>query len=152
MTTIKTITVFMLIIGLSACASTSNDPEILSTITQDGKTPLYQSDSEGDYFILSDYSDNPDYGLTPEYAIKVGGGPIGELTYMNSLRGPQGQSISFTRRGSCCPFEDETLYLDGGLLDVYEVYYEGTEEPILIFLNMYLEDQTLYIPKGLTAR
>lgn len=152
MTTIKTITMIMTIIGLSACATKSNDPEILSTITQDGKTPLYQSDTEGDYFLLSDYSDNPDYGLTPEHAIKVGGGPTGEFTYMNSLRGPKGQPISFTRRGSCCPFEDETLYLGGGLLDVYEVYYEGSEEPVVLFLNMYLEDQTLYIPKGLTAR
>lgn len=152
MTFIKLLITLATMTLLSACATKNNDPEILSTITQDGKTPLYQSNSEGDYFILTEYSDNPDYGLLPETAIKVGGGPAGEFAYMNSLRGPQGQTISFTRRGSCCPFEDETLLMGGGLLDVYEVYYEGAEEPVVLFLNMYLEDQKLFIPKGLTAR
>ena len=152
MKTFKKLTILATMAILSACATNNSEPEILSTITENGKTPLYQSDTEGDYFILNEYSSNPDYGYTPTNAIKVGGGPAGEFAYMNSLRGPEGQPISFTRRGSCCPFEDETLLMGGGLLDVYEVYYEGSEEPVVLFLNMYREYQTLYIPKGLTAR
>jgi hypothetical protein len=77
------------------------------------------------------------YGYTPEDPIKVGGGPQGEREYLQYLRGPEGQRLQFRRRGSCCGFKDPSLPMGGGLLDMYEVTYEGLEEPVTLYLDMY---------------
>ena len=77
------------------------------------------------------------YGYAEWDPIKVGGGPQGEREYLEFLRGPQGQPVRFERRGSCCGFEDESLPFGGGMLDMYEVAYEGQETPVTLFLDMY---------------
>ena len=77
------------------------------------------------------------YGYTPEDPIKVGGGPSGEHEYLQHLRGPEGQRLRFERLGSCCGFEDPSLPFGGGLLDMYEVTYEGLRSPVTLYLDMY---------------
>jgi hypothetical protein len=81
------------------------------------------------------------YGYTPEDPIKVGGGPQGEREYLRFLRGPEGQPLRFQRLGSCCGFSDPSLPLGGGLLDMYEVTYEGLEKPVTLFLDMYRREE-----------
>ena len=83
----------------------------------------------------------PAYGTTEANPILVGaesadGGPARERAYLSTLRGPEFQPVSFTRLGSCCPFETP-LSTWGGLLDMYEVTYEGLDEPVRLYLNMY---------------
>jgi hypothetical protein len=77
------------------------------------------------------------YGYTPEDPIKVGGGPRGEHEYLQWLRGPEGQRLRYKRLGSCCGFTDPSLPLGGGLLDMYEVTYDGLEKPVTLYLDMY---------------
>lgn len=77
------------------------------------------------------------YGYTPEDPIKVGGGPQGEREYLEYMRGPEGQRLRFHRLGSCCAFKDPSLPFGGGLLDMYEVTYEGLEKPVTLYLDMY---------------
>ncbi|MFY0567957.1 hypothetical protein ACN28E_29570 [Archangium lansingense] len=77
------------------------------------------------------------YGYTQEDPIKVGGGPAGEHEYLQYLRGPEGQPLSFERLGSCCGFEDPSLPFGGGMLDMYEVTYEGLKKPVTLYLDMY---------------
>lgn len=72
------------------------------------------------------------YGYTPEDPIKVGGGIRGEREYLQRLRGPKGQQLRFERRGSYSGPPP-----GGGLLDVYELTYDGLEKPVMIFLDMY---------------
>ncbi|MFY0529634.1 hypothetical protein ACN28I_42875 [Archangium gephyra] len=81
------------------------------------------------------------YGYTPENPIKVGGGPDGEHEYLQHLRGPEGQQLSYNRLGSCCGFEDASLPFGGGMLDMYEVTYEGLEKPVTLFLDMYRREE-----------
>ncbi len=81
------------------------------------------------------------YGYTPEDPIKVGGGPQGEREYLRLLRGPEGQPLRFHRRGSCCGFQDASLPLGGGMLDMYEVTYEGLEKPVTLYLDMYRREE-----------
>lgn len=83
-----------------------------------------------------------DYGYTESNAIKVGGedytnGPIFEREYLNRLTGPNGEEISYERTGSCCGFETENGIMGNGMLDMYEVTYEGLKEPVILYLNMY---------------
>jgi hypothetical protein len=80
------------------------------------------------------------YGYTPEDPIKVGEGPKGEHEYLQWLRGPEGQKLRYVRRGSCCGFTDPSLPLGGGLLDMYEVTYDGLEKPVVLYLDMYRRD------------
>lgn len=78
-----------------------------------------------------------DYGLTPENPIHVGGGPEGQHSFLDALRGPEGQPLTWRRLGSCCEFETPNGFMGVGLLDLYEVTYEGLEQPIILYLDMY---------------
>ena len=77
------------------------------------------------------------YGYSEDDPIHVGGGVDGEHEYLQHLRGPQGQKVRYERRGSCCAFESEGSPFGAGMLDVYIVSYEGLEEPVMLYLNMY---------------
>lgn len=90
------------------------------------------------------------YGFTEKKPIKVGGGeggPISERKYLNSLTGPNGESVTFNRIGSCCFFKSNSSPMGGGLLDKYAVTYEGKKDTVVIYLNMY-EKGKLLAPVG----
>ena len=76
------------------------------------------------------------YGYTLEDPIKVGGGTRGEREYLEKLRGPAGQQLRYTRLGSC-----SGPPLIGGLLDMYEVTYDGLQKPVTLYLDMYNRDE-----------
>lgn len=95
---------------------------------------------------------DPSYGYSPQNPINVGGGPERQHQFLNALAGPNGETITYTRLGSCCEFEDPTLPFGGGLLDLYELYYSGQKQPIQLYLNFYHKAETLYVPVGLTAK
>jgi hypothetical protein len=95
------------------------------------------------------------YGYTEENPVKVGGagderGPSNERAYLAALRGPSGQVVSFERRGSCCVFKTKNGIMgEGGLLDIYEVTYDGQEKPTTLYLNMY-DYEAPQVPRGFT--
>jgi hypothetical protein len=83
------------------------------------------------------------YGYTPEDPIRVGGGVRGQHEYLQRLRSPQGQQVRYERRGSCsCPPPAE------GLLDMYEVTYDGLQKPVTIYLDMYHREDPPRPPAG----
>lgn len=95
-----------------------------------------------------------DYGYSPENPIRVGGasprqGPPAERAYLSSLRGPNGEPVTYEREGSCCPFETENGFGGLGLLDGYKVEYDGIEKPVTLYLNMY-DGGELGAPVGFT--
>jgi hypothetical protein len=77
------------------------------------------------------------YGFSPENPIHVGGGPAGQRAFLEALRGPDGQPLAWRRLGSCCEFETPNGLMGLGLLDLYEVTYEGLEQPVILYLDMY---------------
>lgn len=64
----------------------------------------------------------------------MGGSPLygaaRQRRYLDSLRGPEGQRVTYRRTG-----QDRAP--DGTILDAYEVTYEGLEKPITLFLDWY---------------
>ena len=83
---------------------------------------------------------------------KEGGGPKDERRFLNALAGPNGEQISYHRLGSCCGFFTKNgLFGDSGMLDKYEVTYEGLDKPIILYINMYDSD-VLQVPVGFTLR
>jgi hypothetical protein len=135
---------FLLI--LASCKS--KQPTILSTSTNPYST-------SADYDPLSNvdgYSENKKYGLTGKFPVKVGERSVNnQRRYLSALAGPNGEELSFHRRGSCCPYPSENGYGGSALVDVYEVAYEGLKEPILIYISFY-DYEKLYVPKGFTKR
>jgi hypothetical protein len=77
------------------------------------------------------------YGFSPENPIHVGGGPEGQRAFLEALRGSGGQPLAWRRLGSCCEFETPNGLMGLGLLDLYEVTYEGLEQPVILYLDMY---------------
>lgn len=92
------------------------------------------------------------YGYKEENPIRVGGGLMGgaanERKFLDALAGPEGESISYKRLGSCCMFETPNSSM-GGLLDIYEITWKGQDEPVKLYLNMYDYEKPL-IPVGFT--
>lgn len=98
-----------------------------------------------------------DYGYSKTEPVLVGGlvagdhsGPASERRYLEALRGPHGETLSYERVGSCCPFETPRGFKGIGLLDAYQVTFNGAREPVVLYLNMY-DSGELYVPRGLTA-
>jgi len=109
------------------------------------KQELYDDES----FIIRVYSQDESYGYSERNPILVGGnseGPKNERRFLNALVGPNGESVQYRRTGSCCPFATKNSEW-GGMLDTYEVSYEGLGESVVLYINMYDSD-TLKVPVG----
>jgi hypothetical protein len=78
------------------------------------------------------------YGYTRDNPIQIGGGALyvkaREQRYLNALRGPTGEALSYKRRGSLegPKWGDRITFLDE-----YEVTYTGLEKPLLLYLDAY---------------
>jgi hypothetical protein len=77
--------------------------------------------------ISSDFT----YGFTQENPVKVGGGafdgPPRERAYLDNLRGPNGESITYERTGSL-PFGDT-------ILDAFEI--KGLSQSVTLYIDEY---------------
>ncbi|MDT0648999.1 2-dehydro-3-deoxyphosphooctonate aldolase [Autumnicola edwardsiae] len=98
------------------------------------------------------------FGVDPRHPVIVGSdnlqeGPRNQQDYLNNLSGPNGEVISYERIGSCCEFKTKNGILGGGMLDKYEVNYDGLEEPIILYFNMYdPAPEDLKVPTGLLLK
>jgi hypothetical protein len=106
-------------------------------------------------FLIKQYATDATYGYTEKKPIMVGkegGGPKDERRFLNALAGPNGEQISYQRLGSCCGFSTKNgLFGDSGMLDKYEVTYEGLDKPKILYINMYDSD-ILQVPVGFTLK
>lgn len=103
-------------------------------------------------FKIIETSNDPTYGYTEANPIMVGkagnSGPLNERRFLNALTGPNGETVKYSRIGSCCHFKTKNGLLDDvGLLDKYSVTYEEAEKEIILYINMYDSD-VLKIPVG----
>jgi hypothetical protein len=107
-------------------------------------------------FLLTHISTDPSYGYAEENPIKVGGiknmeGPLNERRFLNALAGPNGETVTYRREGSCCSFKSKNGFMGTGLLDAYRVSWEGSKDTFTIYINMYDSD-VLKTPIGFTIK
>ncbi|GAB2965209.1 hypothetical protein GCM10027048_38500 [Hymenobacter coalescens] len=105
-------------------------------------------------FVVLEVSDDASYGVTEQKPVCVGGmkdgrGVRNEQRYLNALRGPAGEAIRYRRLGSCCHCKTPNSELKVGLLDVYELTWEGGR-PVTVYINAY-DEAPLRAPKGLNV-
>jgi hypothetical protein len=104
---------------------------------------------------LSGRSSDTSYGYSEKSPIKIGGGfdSGSDRTYrfLNALRGPHGEELTYSRIGTCCEFKTPNSPFDGvGLLEVYEVRYQGAAEERRLYFNWY-DEAELLVPVGLSV-
>lgn len=118
-----------------------------------GSPAVSQKLLDYDTFIIELYSQDKSYGFTERNPVMVGGGiegPRNQRRFLNALAGPNGEEIEYYRIGSCCPFRTKNSEW-GGMLDMYDVTYEGLKKSLILYINMYDSD-TLRVPVGFKLR
>ena len=104
-------------------------------------------------FLPEFTSNDTDYGYSEENPIKLGGFLLGteyagyHQYFFSRLHGPNGEKLQIQRLGSCCEFEDPSMPMGGGLLDRYELKYEGQKDPAVVYVNLYKFESPM-APKG----
>src|SRR5690349_10796390 len=91
---------------------------------------------------------DPEYGLKVDKAVQIGGGALymaaRERRYLDSLKGPGGQTLTYRRTGS----------MGGGNtgkpIDAWEVTWEGAPKPITLYLFAYAYGEPR-VPAGFTC-
>ena len=96
---------------------------------------------------LSGVSSDAQYGYVSQRPIKPGLGFEAEWRYLNALRGPRGEAVHYQRLGHCCEFPSARAQNGKAFLDQYRVSYTGQARPVVLYLNMFDEAQTL-APQG----
>jgi hypothetical protein len=139
-----------LFISITSCTSTK------STIKNiDNNAPNLQL-VENNTFLISEFSKDKKYGYDKDYPINIfysdtRNETLNQQRFLNALAGPKGEKITYTKLESCCPFPSKRSEMGAGLLDVYELKWEGQKLPILIYLNIY-EKGVLMVPFGLSLK
>ena len=150
MTMKKTLTLFILFLTLSACTSTKSTLQNI-----DDTAPNLELTKENT-FVITEYSTDKKYGYNKDYPINIffnntSNETINQERFINSLAGPKGEKIIFTKLESCCPFPTKRSDMGAGLLDVYELKWDGQKKPILLYLNIY-EKGAIKVPVGFTLK
>ncbi len=146
----KIIPFIALLISITSCTSTK------STIQNiDNNAPGLQV-NENNTFIISEFSKDRKYGYDKDYPINIffestRNVTINQQRFLNALAGPKGEKITYIKLESCCPFPTKRSEMGAGLLDVYELKWEGQKSPIILYLNIY-EKGVLMVPFGLSLK
>jgi len=147
------------IAGLIACNPSKKASKSASSAQTESSNPSFSKPQaelmDANTFKLTGVSEDASYGYNEKNPIKVGGsiqgGAANERRYLNALLGPNGETIQYVRRGSCCMFKTDNGMNGYGLLDAYEVKYQGLDKPIVLYVDMY-DYGYLKAPKGFTFK
>lgn len=107
-------------------------------------------------FVVTEFSKDKKYGYNKDYPVNIffkttQNDSINQQRYLNALAGPNGEKISYKKIESCCPFPTKRNTMGVGLLDVYEITWEGQIKPVRLYLNIY-EKGYIKVPMGFTLR
>ena len=138
-----------LLLIATSCVSTKST---LKNVDDNAPTPQLKNN----IFVITEYSKDKKYGYNKDYPINIFYGTtknetINQQRFLNALAGPNGEKITYTKQESCCPFPTKRSDMGAGLLDVYELKWEGQKTPVTLYLNIY-EKGILMVPVGLTLK
>ena len=112
--------------------------------------------SKDNTFVITAFSKDKKYGYDADYPVNLfykntTNETINQERFLNALAGPKGEKITYTKLQSCCPFPTKRTDLGAGLLDVYELKWEGQKKPAKLYLNIF-EKGILMVPVGLSLK
>ncbi|MFP9100534.1 2-dehydro-3-deoxyphosphooctonate aldolase [Flavobacterium sp. RHBU_24] len=131
---------------LASCVSTKNT---IKNIDDSAAMPALTKDNN---FTITEISSDKHYGYDQDYPVNLGFLPakMGDMNvkrYFGALTGPNGEAITYTKTESCCPFPTKNDAMGAGLLDIYEVSWNGLGKPKIIYINIY-EKGAVKAPAG----
>lgn len=134
------------LLALASCTSTRNT---IKNIDNTAKMPALSKDKT---FIITETSKDKNYGYDQDYPVNLGflSYKMAEKNvqrYFDALTGPKGEKLTYTKVDTCCPFPSKRTDVGAGLLDIYEVTWEGLAEPVRIYINLY-EKGAVLAPQG----
>ena len=146
-------TFFVTLSGCTASRGAATAKEV--TFTEEEKSWLAEPPKtafDGELFQITEVSDDKTYGYSEKNPIRVGGGFNGgaanQRRFLRSIYGPEGQELTFSRDGSCCGFKTpHGVFNNGALLDIYSVTWEGQDEPVKLYIDLY-DYAPLMAPQG----
>lgn len=147
----KIIPIFLFLTVLISCVSTR------STIKNiDDNIPGPGLNGKLNSFVITKNATDKKYGYNEDYPINVGftsleDGENNQNRFLNALAGPNGEKIKYEKKDACCPFPTKKTEMGAGVIDIFEITWEGQKKPVLLYLNRF-EKGELMIPLGLTAR
>jgi hypothetical protein len=138
------------LLALASCVSTRNT---IKNIDNEAKMPSLSKEKT---FVIVEISKDKNYGYDQDYPINLGfmtyqSSEINVQRYFGALTGPTGEKLSYRKVDTCCPFPSKRTDMGAGLLDVYEVTWEGLPEPVRMYVNLY-EKGEIVAPYGLGIR
>lgn len=130
----------------SSCVSTKST---LKNIDDNARMPALTKEKT---FVITEISSDRKYGYDQDYPVNLGFLPIqtAEINvkrYFGALAGPKGETITYEKVDSCCPFPSAKNDMGAGIIDIYEVKWDGLKEPKRIYINLYEKGQVL-APEG----
>ena len=146
----KIIPFIAILIIITSCTSTK------STIKNiDDNAPDLQL-VDNKTFYISEFSSDRKYGYDKDYPVNIffentRNVTINQKRFLNALAGPKGEKITYAKLESCCPFPTKRSEMGVGLLDAYELKWEGQKSPVILYLNIY-EKGDLMVPFGLRLK
>ncbi len=146
----KIVSFIALLLIATSCVSTQST---IKNVDENAPTPKV---SNNNTFVIAEFSKDKRYGYDKDYPINIFYGDtrnefINQQRFLNALAGPNGENITYTKLESCCPFPTKRSEMGAGLLDVYELKWEGQRNPVILYLNIY-EKGVLMVPAGLTLK
>ena len=145
----KILFLIALLLIATACVSTKST---LRNVDENAPTPQLKDNT----FVITEFSKDKKNGFDKNYPINIFYGTtrnetINQQRFLNALAGPKGEKITYTKLESCCPFPTKRSEMGVGLLDVYEIKWEGQKNPVILYLNIY-EKGYLMVPMGLSLK
>lgn len=140
----------LLLVLTTSCISTRNT---IRNIDDTAMMPQLQKDKT---FVITEISSDRKYGYDQDYPVNLGfmSLPTAEINikrYFGALSGPKGEKLTYNKVDSCCPFPSKKNDMGAGILDIYEVTWEGLKEPKRIYVNLY-EKGKVMAPKDFGIR
>lgn len=134
----------------TSCVSTQST---IKNIDNNAPTPRLVDNTR---FVITEFSKDPKYGYDKDFPVNMfflttKNETINPQRFLNALAGPNGENITYTKLESCCPFPASRSEMGAGLLDVYELRWEGQKSPVILYLNIY-EKGNLMVPYGLSLK
>ena len=142
----KYLIIFLLAVLSTACVSTK------STIKNiDDNAPIPKLTAQNT-FVITEYSTDKKYGYDPDYPINIffrntKDEKINQERFLNALTGPNGEKLTYSKLETCCPFPTKRNEMGAGLLDIYEITWEGNKTPVKLYFNIF-EKGALLAPIG----
>lgn len=104
-------------------------------------------------FIIEEYANDSKYGFNENYPINLGfyknenSNTTNIKRFFNGLISKSGETLSYKKIGTCCPYPSKNNGVGAGTLDIYEVSVEGKTNKWLIYINIY-EKGKILCPNG----